>query len=52
MQVSSKTIPQKQTGLERQAENNEKISLKSNNSVNIKTLENENHTKSSERKSR
>ena len=26
MQVSSKTIPQKQTGLERKAENNEKIS--------------------------
>ena len=42
MQVVSKTIPHKQTSLERQAQSNEKTSSIGNNSSNVKTLEHDN----------
>ncbi len=49
MQVSSKTIPQKQSGLERQVAGNDKTSSKINNSDNLKIHENENFVKGAER---
>ena len=49
MQVASKTIPHKQTGFERKAQSNEKISSLSNNSSNVKTLENDTLAKDAER---
>ena len=41
MQIASKTIPHKQTGLERKAQSNDKTTSLSNNSIKVKTLEND-----------